>query len=610
MPIRHGNIPRPLGTGLRHGIYELQDIESPTHRSPQRIRHFHDNDYGSDAIGKINGEDTDLESGSSIEGPANWSRAEEVLLVRKFDHRLVSFISFLYLLGFLDRSNIGNAVIAGLSRDLHMNSSQYEWTLRAFYITYVLFEWMPILYTILSPSTYIALCVFAWGVIASLQALSTSYMNLCILRAFLGVSEAAFSPGVPVFLAFFYKREELAYRIGLFISAAPLATSFASSLAWLITKLSQHSSIASWRILFLVEGFPSVVISIFAFYLIPDGPGAARYLTKRERWIAERRLQQQGKAKDHDVHIQKFEWKEIREALEDPKCYLTAVMFCSCNVAFSSLPVFLPTIIEAMGYSALKSQALSAPPYLLAFVVVLLTAFYSDKYQNRSLFICFHALLAASGYAIIVLAGVLEAGWGYWGVYLAASGFFSCVTILITWTINNQESDAKKGTGVAILNIIGQLGPFIGTALYPKKAAPYYVPGMTACTIFMIAVAVLSLWLRRILQDLNMARNVAYLKLGDEADNGRASLDEGPDHLGSCSNFFDPSRPKSSEVSISSKMEKDTAVRTEKNSLPKVQAWQRMCDHTPDSDPKKPGLKENLDEATAEWEQAKAERKA
>lgn len=212
-----------------------------------------------------------------------------------------------------------------MSDDLHLTSSQYEWTLRSFYITYVLFEWMPILYTVLSPSTYIAFCVLAWGAIASLQALATSFASLCFLRALLGISEAAFSPGVPVFLAFFYNRDELAFRIGLFISAAPLATSFASSLAWLITKLGQDSPIAPWRMLFLIEGFPSVLISVFAFYHIPNSPGEAKYLSKRERRVAKLRLSKGKPKTNQEGGRRKFEWIEIWEALKDPKCYLTAV---------------------------------------------------------------------------------------------------------------------------------------------------------------------------------------------------------------------------------------------------------------------------------------------
>ncbi|KAI4170757.1 MAG: hypothetical protein LQ343_004719 [Gyalolechia ehrenbergii] len=518
MPIQHDpalEAPHLL-PGNHQYIYELQNVTgSPTRRSPQRIRHYYDCENASDEAEKtvVEHVDSEADQASSSQQSLHYTSSEEKAVVKKFDRRLVLFIACLYMLGFLDRSNIGNARIAGLSADLRLTSSQYEWTLRSFYITYALFEWMPILYTVLSPSTYIASCVAAWGIIASLQAVATSYESFCVLRALLGISEAAFSPGVPVFLAFFYKRDELASRIGLFISAAPLATSFASSLAWLITRIGQKSPIAPWRMLFLVEGFPSVLISVFAYYHIPNRPGMAKYLTKRERRVAELRLQA-GKRKDHqhEARPRRFEWNEIWEALQDPKCYLTAMMFCSCNVAFSSLPVFLPTIINDMGYSALSSQALSAPPYLVAFFVVLLTAFYSDRCKNRSLFICFHALLAAAGYAMITVAGILKASpmWRYGGVYPAASGFFSAVTLLITWTINNQESDAKKGTGVAILNIVGQLGPFVGTALYPDDDKPYYVRGMAVCTVFMLVVAALSLWLRKFLKNRNMERDAMY----------------------------------------------------------------------------------------------------
>ena len=110
------------------------------------------------------------------------------------------------------------------------------------------------MYKLVPPHIYIALCVFAWGLLASLQSVASSFVFLLIIRSFLGVAEAAFGPGVPFYLSFFYKRSELAYRVGLFIAAAPLATSFASSLAWIIVRLSKGGPIAPWRALFLVEG--------------------------------------------------------------------------------------------------------------------------------------------------------------------------------------------------------------------------------------------------------------------------------------------------------------------------------------------------------------------
>lgn len=171
-----------------------------------------------------------------------------------------------------------------------------------------------------------------------------------------------------------------------------------------------------------------------------------------------------------------------------------------------------------MGYSALSSQALSAPPYLFAFFTVLLTAYLSDRYQNRSAFVIFHALLASTGYATMAVAGSLHASpqWRYIGVYPAAMGFFSVVTIIITWTINNQDSDSKKGTGVAIMNYIGQLGPLVGVHLYPDRDQPYYVSGMAICAGFMAAVAVLAFGLRTILAAKN--RKMAAEQPNDDGE--------------------------------------------------------------------------------------------
>ena len=355
-----------------------------------------------------------------------------------------------------------------------------------------------------------------------MQSVATSFPALLVLRALLGISEAAFGPGVPFYLSFFFKREELALRTGLFISAAPLATSFASSLAWVITKLGEKSPIAPWRMLFLVEGFPSVVVAVFAWVYIPDSPGTAVFLTREERKLAKQRLRKERDVKGPSPEKKGLKGREVLQTLADPKCYLAAAMFFSCNVAFSSLPVFLPTIINEMGYSAITSQALSAPPYLVAFVVVILTAFLSDRYRTRSAFVCFHAILGACGYLIIAIAGLKKANalWRYAGIYPAATGFFSAITIIITWTINNQDSDSKKGTGVAMLNMIGQMGPLLGTRLYPDSDKPYYVKGMTVCAGFMVVVFVLSLGLRFILAAENRKSAVAYSRVENEDNEG------------------------------------------------------------------------------------------
>jgi MFS family permease len=378
---------------------------------------------------------------------------------------------------------------------------------------------MSILWKLIPAHIYVTGIVLSWGIVASLQSIATSFAGLLVLRTLLGIGEAGFT-GIPFYLSFFFKREELALRTGLFISAAPLATSFASTLAWAIIALGRHSPIARWRLLFLLEGFPSVLVAVIAWQRIPDSPSTAHYLTKREKKVARLRIWRQTTLNEEETGKKGLKINEILSTLLDPKSYLTASMFFFTNMAFGSLPVFLPTIIHSMGPSALLSQALSAPPYLLSFFIVLITAYFSDRLQSRSLFIIFHAILSAVGYALIFIAGIR--GWGIWVRYLAifpaAVGFFSVITIIITWTINNQSSSTGQGTGFAMLQLIGQCGPLVGTRLYPDTDAPLYLRGMAVCAGAMVLVALLALILRFYLARKNKEALERYNEIGDAGD--------------------------------------------------------------------------------------------
>ncbi|TKA64814.1 hypothetical protein B0A55_10552 [Friedmanniomyces simplex] len=526
---------------------ELEDLEAEEGYELRELGERAESRQRRDTVG---GAEDDEDEGHGRAGAANshkrrrrasvqsyelYTPNEERRVRRKLDTHLVLFVALLYLMSFLDRSNVGNAKIAGLTDDLDLSDNQYEWLLTAFYISYILFEWMTICYQLFPPHIYVSCCVFAWGALASLQAVMTSFAGLLVLRALLGIGEAAFV-GIPFYLSFFFRQDELAFRIGLFISAAPLATSFASSLAWLIVRFGDRTGIASWRLLFLVEGFPACLVAAWAWRWIPDAPQTARWLSPRERRVATLRMRKETNDGDSNApsehpspqssiprHKRKFNWREALRTLQDPKAYLTAGMFFCCNVAFSSMPVFLPTIVHAMGFSTLASQGLSAPPFLFAFAAVLATALLSDRLRSRSVPMMFHALLAMTGYIFLAIAGAFRFGHvlRYLAVFPICAGFFSAVTIVITWTVNNQHSDEGKGTGMAMLNVIGQLGPLLGTRLYPDAEGPYYVKGMSVCAGAMAMVGVLAFALRVVLLAENARRRRRW-KGPEEEEEGEA----------------------------------------------------------------------------------------
>lgn len=93
----------------------------------------------------------------------------------------------------------------------------YQWALTSFYVAYIAFEWLSLLWTVIPAHIYVSAIVLSWGVVASLQAVASSYPTLIGLRFLLGIGEAGFT-GIPIYLSFFFRRDELALRTAVFIS--------------------------------------------------------------------------------------------------------------------------------------------------------------------------------------------------------------------------------------------------------------------------------------------------------------------------------------------------------------------------------------------------------
>ncbi|CAN6649302.1 high-affinity nicotinic acid transporter [Trichomonascus vanleenenianus] len=438
------------------------------------------------------GGEKDLETAvvySAVE--LEYTEEEERKLLRKYDWNILSFVSVLYLLSYLDRGNIGNANTAGMSADTGMSDSQYEWLLTIFYITYILFQWLTLMWKVFPPRWYVPFMVISWGIISSCNAAGQNWAGFMVLRALMGIFEAGFGPGVPYYLTFFYYRHEVTWRTGIFLAVSPLASAFAGALAYGITY--NPLAIASWRVLFLVEGLPTIAVGLIAVFYpcVPNSPSECRFLTERQKQIAHARtVKQVGKVeRDH-----KLDFKELGNSLVDPKNLIPSIMFFSINVSFSSLPVFLPAILKGMGFTSVNAQGLSAPPYVVTCILTAGLSYLSDKWLQRGLILSITAAVGAAGFLILALADNL--GVRYFAVYLATAGVFPCVPILIAWVGNNQRSDSARGMGFVILQAVGQCGPLLGTRIFPSSDGPMYRKGMWISFGFLCLVSALGLVLR------------------------------------------------------------------------------------------------------------------
>ena len=138
--------------------------------------------------------------------------------------------------------------------------------------------------------------------------------------------------------------------------------------------------------------------------------------------------------------------------------------------------VFLPTILQDMGFDAIDSQGLTAPPFFVSFLVTIFSTWIADRTQQRGLTIMCLTTIGGIGY--ILLATVKIVGVRYFGVFLAASGIFPSIANILPWVLNNQGSDTRRGAGILLLNVIGQCGPLLGTNVFPSNEAPRYIKGI------------------------------------------------------------------------------------------------------------------------------------
>ncbi|KAI8624144.1 MFS general substrate transporter [Xylariaceae sp. FL1651] len=413
------------------------------------------------------------------------SLEEEKSVIRKLDWRLMPMIFIIYSLSVLDRSNLGNAHVAGLDESIGLSGDQYATLGTFFYVTYIIFQGAAAGWKHFPAHAWVASIVFSFATISSSQAAAQNYAGMVVLRLLLGATEAMYA-GVPVYLSFFYPRDRVGFRQGIFLSGSALANAYGGALGYAITQIKSH--IEPWRILFLIEGLPTFVMAVVAWFCFPDDIESAGFLTAREKQVVEHMVNREQIA-DVENHTG-LRAKDFWAAFKDWRSYLPGLMYFGCNVSFASLPLFVPTIIAEIGsFSRIQANGLSAPPYLLNFILIIIFSFISDRVRMRGPFVCLFSIIAAIGF--LLLATTEAAAPRYLGVYFAITIFIS-VAILLPWVSNTHSTESKRAGGFAIFATFGQAGPLVGTNIFPSSEAPYYRKGSWVSFSFCLLVAVTS----------------------------------------------------------------------------------------------------------------------
>lgn len=378
--------------------------------------------------------------------------AQQDQVFTKCAWRLIPLMMLLYVVNFIDRSNVGFAALT-MNRDLGFSPSVFGFASGIFFIGYLLFQ-VPA--TVLLERTGARRLIFGimliWGLISASNAFVRDAHVFYTLRFALGVAEAGFFPGMILYLTLWFPKRLRGRYSAMFSSAIPLAGIIAGPLSGVVLGLDGVAGLRGWQWLFLVQGLPASLLAFAVIQYLPDCPARAPWLDEAEKSSIAATLTPAATTDESNL------WKTLR----DPRVLVLGVAAVANGSALYAVSLWLPQIIQGTGFANRTTGFVAALPYIAATGAMIFWGRRSDAAGERIWHVAFAALFAAAGFVIacatqshaLMLLGLVFA---LVGILSAFGPFYSLCSSFLTGT--------AAAAGIALVNSIANLGGFLGPVL-------------------------------------------------------------------------------------------------------------------------------------------------
>lgn len=392
-------------------------------------------------------------------------------VVRKVARRLIPFLAVLYFVNYLDRTNIGFAKLT-MSEELGMTATMFGLASGLFFVGYLIFE-VPSNLALhrFGARMWIARILLTWGVLAAAMAFVPNVGSLYVLRILLGIAEAGFFPGVLLYLTFWFPAKYRVRLMGVFLLTLPASSAIGAPLSAAIMQWGDGLfGLSGWRLMYLIEGLPAVLLAVVTWFYLTDRPHQARWLDESERaWLVRTmESEQDATAEGHGASV----WRTLR----DPRVLALGAIYFGVTYGIYALSFFLPTIVAgfketfATDFTVFETGLIVAVPFVIGGVAMVLWSRHSDRTGERVWHVAAPALLAAvtipvalylnSPYAVMAAVTLTAIG-----VLCAIPPFWYLPTTFL--------SGVAAAAGIAMINSIGNLSGF---------GAPYVTGWLTDLT--------------------------------------------------------------------------------------------------------------------------------
>jgi MFS family permease len=401
---------------------------------------------------------------------------------RKIIWRLMPLLTVSYILNYLDRSNIGFAALQ-MNHQLGLSAAQFGFGAGILSLGYCVFE-IPsnlALYRF-GARIWIARIMISWGVVATGCALIQGPASFYSVRFLLGLTEAGFFPGIAFLLSQWFPAEYRARMLAILLLGVPVSSVIGGPVSGALLGLDHVGGLAGWQWMFIIEGLPTVVLGFVVLRLLADSPGTASWLTPAEKIAVQAQIAAEPRHKPVS-HL----WT----ALKDPRVLILALIQFGFTTGSYGVGIWLPQIIKMHFHSNLTVGFVSAGPYIIASVAMLVWAGVVDRSGKRVGNLVLTCGLATVGLLLSVAFGAFWLSF-FW-LTVALVGITAARAVFWTVPARFLTGVAAAG-GLAFINSIGTLGGFVGPAVvgWLKDLTGSFSAGLIGMGGFLLLSAVLA----------------------------------------------------------------------------------------------------------------------
>ena len=276
-----------------------------------------------------------------------------------------------------------------------------------------------------------------------------------IARFLLGAAEAGFFPGVIVYLSHWFRYQDRAKAVAMFMAAIPVSNIFGAPISGLILGVNWFG-LEGWRWVFILEAIPAIILGIATIFYLTDRPKDAKWLAEDEQTWISGELENEKKRQKAKRNFSVWEAFRHRNVL-----LLAAGYFCAVTGAYG-FNFWLPTILKGVSdYTNFQVSAIAALPYCAGLLAMLVIGWSSDRTGERRWHTAFSLLAVSAGLFLsalfsenvwLAVAFFCVAGAG---LYSYLPGFWAIPATFLT-------ESAAAAAAIGLINSVGNLGGFVG----------------------------------------------------------------------------------------------------------------------------------------------------